>query len=113
MVHCNNCTSDLNAWIELFEEFTEAFGMKVDKNDLFGTLYSKALEGDPDCGGLLAYNYFSGEHITGFEEGRPLFVRNPESNFTLANFMSAHLFTALGALKTGLDILLKEENVTD
>lgn len=111
MVHCNNCTSDLNAWIDLFEEFTQAFGMKVDKNDLFGTLYRKALEGDPDCGGLLAYNYFSGEHITGFEEGRPLFVRNPESSFTLANFMRVHLFTALGALKTGLDILLKEENV--
>ena len=111
MVHCNNCTSDLNAWIDLFEEFTQAFGMKVDKNDLYGTLYRKALEGDPDCGGLLAYNYFSGEHITGFEEGRPLFVRNPESSFTLANFMRAHLFTALGALKTGLDILLKEEKV--
>lgn len=111
MVHCNNCTSDLNAWINLFEEFTQAFGMKVDRNDLFGTLYRKALEGDPDCGGLLAYNYFSGEHITGFEEGRPLFVRNPESRFNLANFMRVHLFTALGALKTGLDILLKEEGV--
>ena len=111
MVHCNNCTSDLNAWISLFEEFTQAFGMKVDRNDLFGTLYRKALEGDPDCGGLLAYNYFSGEHITGFEEGRPLFVRNPESNFNLANFMRVHLFTSLGALKTGLDILLKEEGV--
>ena len=106
-----NEAADLNAWIDLFEEFTQAFGMKVDKNDLFGTLYRKALEGDPDCGGLLAYNYFSGEHITGFEEGRPLFVRNPESNFNLANFMRVHLFTALGALKTGLDILLKEENV--
>ena len=111
MVHCNNCTSDLNAWISLFEEFTQAFGMKVDRNDLFGTLYRKALEGDPDCGGLLAYNYFSGEHITGFEEGRPLFVRNPESRFNLANFMRVHLFTSLGALKTGLDILLKEEGV--
>ena len=111
MVHCNNCTSDLNAWISLFEEFTQAFGMKVDRNDLFGILYRKALEGDPDCGGLLAYNYFSGEHITGFEEGRPLFVRNPESRFNLANFMRVHLFTSLGALKTGLDILLKEEGV--
>ena len=111
MVHCNNCTSDLNAWISLFEEFTQAFGMKVDRNDLFDTLYRKALEGDPDCGGLLAYNYFSGEHITGFEEGRPLFVRNPESRFNLANFMRVHLFTSLGALKTGLDILLKEEGV--
>ena len=79
--------------------------------DRFGTLYNKALEGDDDCGGLLAYNYFSGEHITGFEEGRPLFVRMPESRFNLANFMRVHLFTALGALKTGLDILLKDEGV--
>lgn len=111
MVHCNNCTSDLNAWVGIFKEFAESMGMKVDMNELFGTLYRKALEGDTDCGGLLAYNYFSGEHITGFEEGRPLFVRTPSDNFNLANFMRVHLFTALGALKTGLDILLKEEGV--
>src|SRR5699024_5993706 len=111
MVHCNNCTSDLNAWVNLFREFAEAFGIKADRNQLFGTLYNKALEGDADCGGLLAYNYFSGEHITGFEEGRPLFVRTPESRFNLANFMRVHLFTSLGALKTGMDILLKEEGV--
>lgn len=111
MVHCNNCTSDLNAWVGLFREFTEALGVEVDMNKLFSVLYNKALQGDSDCGGLLAYNYFSGEHITGFEEGRPLFVRTPESRFNLANFMRVHLFTALGALKTGLDILLKEEGV--
>jgi Sugar (pentulose and hexulose) kinases len=111
MVHCNNCTSDLNAWVNLFKEFAEAFGTKVDMNQLFGTLYNKALEGDADCGGLLAYNYFSGEHITGFEEGRPLFARTANSNFNLANFMRVHLFTSLGALKTGMDILVKEENV--
>lgn len=111
MVHCNNCTSDLNAWVGLFKEFAESFGMDVDMNKLFGTLYNKALEGDKDCGGLLAYNYFSGEHITGFEEGRPLFVRTPESKFNLANFMRTHLYTSLGALKTGMDILLKQEHV--
>ncbi len=111
MVHCNNCTSDLNAWVGLFKEFAETFGMEVDMNQLFGKLYNKALEGDADCGGLLAYNYFSGEHLTGFEEGRPLFVRTPDSRFTLANFMRTHLFTCLGALKTGLDILFKEEGV--
>lgn len=111
MVHCNNCTSDLNAWVNLFKEFAEAMGMKVDMNQLFGTLYRKAMEGDADCGGLLAYNYFSGEHITGFEEGRPMFVRTPESKFNLANFMRVNLFTSLGALKTGMDILLKEEGV--
>lgn len=111
MVHCNNCTSDLNAWVNLFKEFSEAMGMNVDMNQLFGTLYRKAMEGDADCGGLLAYNYFSGEHITGFEEGRPMFVRTPESKFNLANFMRVNLFTSLGALKTGMDILLKEEGV--
>ena len=111
MVHCNNCTSDLNAWVGLFKEFAESFGIDVDMNKLFGTLYNKALEGDADCGGLLAYNYFSGEHITGFDEGRPLFVRSPESRFNLANFMRVNLYTSLGALKTGMDILLKKENV--
>ena len=111
MVHCNNCTTDLNAWVGLFKEFAECMGMDVDMNTLYGRLYNKALEGDPDCGGLLAYNYFSGEHITGFDEGRPLFVRSPESRFNLANFMRVHLFTSLGALKTGMDILLKKEHV--
>jgi len=111
MVHCNNCTSDLNAWVELFGEFADALGMPADKNKLYSVLYQKALEGDADCGGLLAYNYFSGEHITGFTEGRPLFVRRPDDAFTLANFMRTHLYTSLGALKTGLDILFKDEEV--
>ena len=111
MVHANNCTSDLNAWVGLFREFAESFGIDVDMNQLFGTLYNKALEGDPDCGGLLAYGYLSGENITGVAEGRPMFVRTPESRFNLSNFMRAHLFTALGALKVGMDILLKEEHV--
>lgn len=111
MVHCNNCTSDLNAWVNIFKEFAESFGVDVDMNKLFGTLYSKALEGDKDCGGLLAYNYFSGEHITGFTEGRPMVVRTPEAKFNLANFMRVNLYTALGALKCGLNILLKEEQV--
>lgn len=111
MVHCNNCTSDLNAWVNLFKEFAEAYGMDTDMDKLFGTLYNKALEGDSDCGGLLSYNYFSGEHITGFEEGRPLFVRTPDSKFTLANFIRTHLFSALSSLKIGLDIMMKQEAV--
>ena len=111
MVHCNNCTSDLNAWVNIFKEFAEAFGMKPDMNELFGTLYRKALEGDKDCGGLLAYNYFSGEPVTGLNEGRPLFVRRPDAHFTLANFMRSHLYASLATLKIGLDILLKEEKV--
>ena len=111
MVHCNNCTSDLNSWVGIFREFADCFGIKAEPDQLYTVLYQKALEGDADCGGLLAYNYFSGEHITELEEGRPLFVREAKSRFCLANFMRVHLFTALGALKTGLDILLKEEGV--
>ena len=111
MVHCNNCTSDLNSWVNLFGEFAAAAGIKLSTDELYSTLYNKALEGEKDCGGLLAYNYFSGEHVTGFEEGRPLFVRTPDSSLSLANFMRTHLYTSLGALKTGLDILLDEEKV--
>ncbi|WP_026510086.1 MULTISPECIES: xylulokinase [unclassified Butyrivibrio] len=111
MVHCNNCTSDLNAYVGLFREFAKATGSDIDDDTLYGTLYQKAMEGDADCGGLLAYNYFSGESITGFNEGRPLFVRKPDAKMNLANFMRTHLYTALGALKVGNDILMKEENV--
>ncbi len=111
MIHCNNCTSDLNAWVGIFKEFADAIGADVDMGKLFGTLYNKSLEGDKDCGGLLAYNYFSGEHVTGFEEGRPMFVRKPDSKFTLANFMRANLYTTMAVLKTGFDILFKQEGV--
>ncbi|WP_309090851.1 FGGY-family carbohydrate kinase [Domibacillus sp.] len=111
MVHANNCSSDINAWMKLFEEFSEALGYQVNKDKLFEVLFNKALEGDKDCGGLLSYGYYSGENITGMREGRPLFVRSPESNFNLANFMRVHLFSALGTLKIGMDILLHEENI--
>ena len=111
MAHANNCTSDLNAWVSIFREFSEAMGIKVDMNQLFGTLYNKALEGDPDCGGLLSYGYYSGENIIPVDEGRPVFVRTPESRFNLANFMRTHLYAALGALKIGMDILVKEEKI--
>ena len=109
MVHSNNCTSDLNAWVELFQEFTNALGVEMSESKLFEMLYKKGLGGDADCGGLLAYNYFSGEHLTHLEEGRPLFVRTPESHFTLSNFMRMHLFSALGALKIGLEIFEQEK----
>ncbi|UJF31484.1 xylulokinase [Paenibacillus hexagrammi] len=111
MAHSNNCSSDLNAWVGLFDEFAQVMGLNVDKNQLYGTLYNMALQGDPDCGGLLAYGYLSGEHMTHFEEGRPLFVRSSDSKFNLSNFIRVHLFTALGALKIGMDILLKQESV--
>jgi len=111
MVHSNNCTSDLNAWVDIFQEFSQALGMELSEAKLYETLYKKALTGDSDGGGLLAYNYVSGEHITHLEEGRPLFVRTPESRFNLSNFMRTHLFSAVGALKIGLDILFEQEQV--
>ncbi|HZY43969.1 MAG TPA: FGGY-family carbohydrate kinase [Anaerolineae bacterium] len=111
MVHSNNCTSDLNAWVDLFQEFTQALGVTRSESRLFEMLYQKALAGEADGGGLLAYNYFSGEPITHLEEGRPLFVRTAESHFTLSNFMRVHLFSALGTLKIGLDILFEQERV--
>ncbi|MUT68603.1 xylulokinase [Paenibacillus sp. NEAU-GSW1] len=111
MVHANNCSSDLNAWVGLFREFSEAMGFGADSGKLFSVLLNKALEADPDGGGLLSYGYLSGENITGIDQGRPLFVRSPESSFTLANFMRTHLFTAFGALKLGMDILTENEHV--
>ena len=111
MVHSNNCTSDLNDWVGIFHEFADALGVDVDQSALYEMLYKQALTGDADGGGLLAINYVSGEHITHFEEGRPLFARHPNSNFTLPNFMRTHLFSALGALKIGMDILFEQENV--
>ena len=111
MVHCNNCTSDINAWVNLFSEFCGMMGLEAGKGELFTRLFRKALEGDPDCGGLLSYNYFSGEGVTDLDEGRPVFARTPNARFTLANFMRTHLLSALATLKIGLDILTDAEQV--
>ena len=111
MVHCNNCTSDINAWVGLFSEFCELMGMETNKGELFTKLFRIALEGDADCGGLLSYNYFSGEGVTDLDEGRPVFARTPDARFTLANFMRTHLLSALATLKIGLDILTQTERV--
>lgn len=111
MVHANNCSSDINAWVKIFREFSESLGFEVNTEKIFETLFNKALDGDKDCGGLLSYGYYSGENITGIGEGRPIFVRSSESNFNLANFMRVHLFSSLSALKIGMDILLNEEKI--
>ena len=111
MVHCSNCTSDINAWINLLAEYAEMLGVSVDRPELFVRLFNKALEGDADCGGLLSFNYFSGEGVTALDKGRPVFARIPNAKFTLANFMRAHLLSALATLKIGLDILTQTEKV--
>ncbi len=111
MAHSNNCTSDFDAWAGLLGEAARLLGAEFDHDKLFGTLLPLALEADEDCGGLLTYGYVSGEHLTGFSEGRPLVVRKPDGAFTLANFVRAHLFSALGALRIGLDVLTRDEGV--
>jgi sugar (pentulose or hexulose) kinase len=112
MVHCNNGTGDLDAWVALFAEFARAVGARLSAAELYQLLYAQALAGDADAGGLLAYNYLSGEPITAFEVGRPLFARTPDSRFSLANFMRAHLFSSLATLRIGMDLLLNRENVS-
>ncbi len=111
MVHCNNCTSDLNAWVNLFKEYQELLGIPVNIDEIYSKLYNIALTGDTDCGGLLSYNYISGEPVTGLAEGRPLFIRSANDKFSLANFMRTHLYASVGVLKIGNDILFNDEKV--
>lgn len=111
MVHCNNCSSDINAWVNIFREYQELIGVPVDMGGIFTQLFTVALQGDADCGGLISYNYISGEPVTGLAEGRPLLLRSAGDKFSLANLMRAHLYASIGVLKIGNDILFREEKV--
>ena len=108
MVHCNNCTSDMNAWAGILRETAELFGGEVDTGTLYTKLYQKSLEGDPDCGGIITYNYLAGEGVTHLDGGRPMVVRRPDSRFTLANFLRSQLYATMATLKIGMDILAEE-----
>ena len=108
MVHCNNCTSDMNAWAGILQETAELFGGEVDTGTLYTKLYQKSLEGDPDCGGIITYNYLAGEGVTHLDGGRPMVVRRPDSRFTLANFLRSQLYATMATLKIGMDILVEE-----
>ncbi len=111
MVHCNNCCSELDAWVKLFGEFAELTGNKLDKSALYETLYKNAMTGDADCGGVTAFNYLSGEPVTGAENGRPMYFRQPNGSMDLANFFRAQLYSAFASLKIGMDILFEKEKV--
>lgn len=111
MAHANNCTSDINAWVNLFGECLTLFGTNVSPSQLYETLFKKALEGDENCGNLLAYGFYSGEHGVGLAEGCPVFLHPMNAQFNLANFIRVHLYTAFGAMKLGMDILLQQEQV--
>lgn len=111
MVHCNNFTTDINDWLRLFKEVMTLMGHEVDNNKLFSRLYKEALKADMDVGQMVGVNYHSGEPITGFEEGRPLFLRMPDSKLNASNFMRSQIYSALATLKIGMDILMEKEKV--
>jgi len=112
MVHSNNCTTEINSWVSLFGEVLKEFGTEINTGDLYETLFKKAIEGDADCGGLMAYCFHSGEHLLGLSKGCPMYLHSPEANFNLANFMRTQIYTSFGVLKSGLDLLKNNENVT-
>ena len=111
MAHTNTCTSEIDAWVNLIADAALAMGWPMDKNELYPAMYRKALEGDPDCSGIIAFNYFAGEPLTGTETGRPMLVRLPDSKLTVANLMRSQLYGAIATLKIGMDMLAQEENV--
>ena len=113
MVHCNSCTSDINSWISLFREFAEMMGLKIPTGELYSRLFRKAMEGDKDCGGLVSFNYFAGEPVTGLSEGRPMLIRTPGARMTLANFLRTQIYASLETLKVGMEIIHREKVVID
>ena len=113
MVHCNNCTNDSNAWVNVLKETANLFDAQPSTGDVYTRLYQKSLEGDADCGGLLVCNYMAGEGVTHMDAGRPMVVRNPDSKFNLANFFRATLYSTMSTLKIGMDILAEEKVAID
>lgn len=111
MVHCNNCTTDLDAWVKMFGGFLSNIGVEMSKGTLYDTLYGFALEGAPDCGGVLSYNYYAGEHVTGLSNGKPMMMRTPTADFSIANLMRSLVYSCMATLKIGMDILTQKENV--
>ena len=113
MVHCNNCTSDTSAWARMIKQILNVFGFDVEHDALYAMMFNLALEGDYDCGGLMSYNYYSGEGVTDLDEGRLIFMRRADSKFNLPNFLRMHLYSALATLKIGMDILADENVAID
>ncbi|MGT2666036.1 xylulokinase [Streptococcus rifensis] len=111
MVHANNCSSDINAWVKLFHEFSRLAGQDLSMDSTYQLLFKEALKGEKDCGQLLSIGYYSGESITAIDEGRPMLVRTPESRLTVANLMRSHILSAFATLSLGMDILTQEEKI--
>ena len=113
MVHCNNCTNEINAWAGIFQGFLEELGQKVGMGPILDAMFHAALSGDKDGGGTVLYNFLSGEPVAGLTAGRPLLARTVDAKFTFANFARVQLYSALASLKLGLDILNREEVALD
>ena len=113
MVHCNNCTSDINAWGGILHSFASMLGSDAKKGKVYDLMYEAASKADYDCGGLVSYNYYSGEPVTGFKEGRPMLIRTPDSKFTFENFMLAELYSAMATLRIGFELLGGEKVAID
>ena len=109
MVHCNNCTSDINAWAGMLKGFCDAAGLSVTMNDVYTSLFNAALQGEKDCGGVVNVALFSGEPVVGLDEGRPMLVRMPDAKLSFANFARSIVAGAMTSLKIGMDILVKEK----
>lgn len=112
MVHCNNCSSEINAWVKLFAEYNALTGRRMSADELYSALFRLSLDGDEDCGGVISYNYVSGENITEVSSGRPMLARSALSRFTLQNVMRCQLYSSMATLKIGMDILLKKEKIS-
>jgi len=113
MVHCNSCSSDINAWVNLFREFGEIMGRSFSPGEIFTKLFNKAMEADKDCGGLVSFNYYAGEPVTGLAEGRPMLVRLPDAKMNMANFMRAQIYASMETLKYGMEIMNREKVAID
>lgn len=111
MVHCNSCTSDLDAWVNMFGGLLRSVGADMTKGQLYDTLYALAAKGEADCDGVISYNYYAGEPVTGLQNGRPLLMRDPDSGFTVENLMRSLVYSCVATLKIGNDILIGEEKV--
>ena len=113
MVHCNSCTSDINAWVSLFREFADLMGFSTDAGEVYTRLFRKAMEGAPDCGGIVSFNYFAGEPVTGLSEGRPMLIRTPDAKMSVANFMRCQIYASMETLKAGMEIMNREKVAID
>ena len=113
MVHCNSCTSDINAWVSLFREFAEIMGFETSGAEVYTRLFRKAMEGAKDCGGIVSFNYYAGEPVTGLSEGRPMLIRTPDAKMNMANFMRAQIYASMETLKAGMEIMGREHVAID